>query len=863
MFAPRRIRFVFVLFALIAGWSAVAAADGKFVDRVYRDDDGEHRYVVYEPEGYSAEKKWPVLLFLHGAGERGNDGRKQLDEGLGRVLASRTEPFPFVVVFPQCEETRAPILSAWNSDAPDGRRAIAILDEVLKEYSIDEQRQCLTGWSMGGFGAADLAGAFPERWKSVAILSGGGVPRFPAALAKVPIWAFHGERDRVVLADESQKLVDALRAANGTPRYTRLPSGEHWIWTDVYRWDGLYRWLLDPTLDVEFPMQTSQPGQRPRVAADDDEEFVPALEIPEAVYLRMGNDMLTALAGSVPSKIPEDLLTGRIDDMYDSTTTQGRSFGIWFSNIRYSGKVTRAHVEAYRKDRLNIQLGLSDILIRIGRADVSGSGRSAVTGHIDVVIGHRAPVWLSIALEPYVENRKLRLRLIASRFDIPRDNWYVTSPAGVSTRGLGMTSEAVSSGLVNGLYGSKGRIEREVEAIVPGILAKLEENLDLTQAGEFLNSFWPLPVYQPRIQLWPQAVRTDEQGVSILFGLTAAAFEPENAPERPIVRSIAPIRLENLTPTSDLQLGLGTELLTPLTQMLIDDNVARVHLSDIPGESFQPLLDRSRLERAIPALKEFDPAAEIWAELILRRPLELVDAEDSLRAPPPDGAGNSASNGPKFRFEIPTTTIAFAVRNRSDEEWLPLAEFDVSLSQGAGFDVEKLDFVKRALTLELDSGFEVSARGRFLAENGVSDARLDESAIGELFRECWDRWLGSERQKDIEIPDIDFGVTRLRLASADWSPPYLYAQFTPPGIKITNGSDGPLEYQIRSADSPWSDTLTLAPGRSHEFEGPAGFLYRTRGRDGYKVFTLPAGSHSTYRRPSEGGAAQLFLTAEE
>src|SRR5690606_23209781 len=115
------------------------------------------------------------------------------------------------------------------------------------------------------------------------------------------------------------------------------------------------------------------------------------------------------------------------------------------------------------------QLGLRNAHLRIGGAYVSGKHHSAVTGPISIVIGHTRPAWLSFDVQPYVQDRQIKLHLLQTRFDIAHDNWWVSAPAGVSTRGLGMTDEAVSSGLVRGIYGAKYRIEREVQAVVPSL----------------------------------------------------------------------------------------------------------------------------------------------------------------------------------------------------------------------------------------------------------------------------------------------------------------------------------------------------------------------------------------------------------
>lgn len=151
------------LFLVVA--QAFAADDGKrgFVEKIFKDDAGEHKYVVFVPPSYSPSKPLPGILFLHGAGERGNDGRAHLNVGLGSMVNAREATFPAIVVFPQCENTRGRVLQGWLAGTPDADRALRILEQVEKDYRIDPKRRILTGWSMGGFGAWSIAAADPSR----------------------------------------------------------------------------------------------------------------------------------------------------------------------------------------------------------------------------------------------------------------------------------------------------------------------------------------------------------------------------------------------------------------------------------------------------------------------------------------------------------------------------------------------------------------------------------------------------------------------------------------------------------------------------------------------------------------------------
>ena len=132
-------RLLVVLALLNTVHQANAADDGKrgFVEKVFRDDAGEHRYVVFVPAAYSPNKTWPVVLFLHGAGERGTDGRVHLNVGLGPMVKAREANFPAIVVFPQCENKHGRALEGWLAGSADANRALRILEQVEKDCDRD------------------------------------------------------------------------------------------------------------------------------------------------------------------------------------------------------------------------------------------------------------------------------------------------------------------------------------------------------------------------------------------------------------------------------------------------------------------------------------------------------------------------------------------------------------------------------------------------------------------------------------------------------------------------------------------------------------------------------------------------------
>ncbi len=173
----RRIAFV-ALTLLVAGFETARAAATSteektgFLSRIHKDAEGnESKYVVFVPKAYaaaeSAEKRWPVIMFLHGAGERGDDGQKQVTVGLGPAIRRREAQFPFIAVFPQCL-----LNGRWQADSPDGQRAMAILTEVEKDFRADPDRVYLTGLSLGGMGTWSLGMKHPDRFAALVPVCG-------------------------------------------------------------------------------------------------------------------------------------------------------------------------------------------------------------------------------------------------------------------------------------------------------------------------------------------------------------------------------------------------------------------------------------------------------------------------------------------------------------------------------------------------------------------------------------------------------------------------------------------------------------------------------------------------------------------
>jgi predicted peptidase len=226
-----------VLLGVIVARAAVALETG-FINGVVKSGSNTMPYVVFVPREHTEEKEWPVILFLHGAGERGSDGFLQVRVGIGPQLWLNPRRFPCLVVMPQ-----APSAGDWSGKYND--LALRAMEEVIEKYHGDRNRLYLTGLSMGGFGTWDIAANYPERFAAIIPICGGGDPATAPQFKSLPIWVFHGGADNVVPPRFSRDMVAAIKAAgNITIQYTEYPGAGHNSWDRTYANRLVIEWLL-------------------------------------------------------------------------------------------------------------------------------------------------------------------------------------------------------------------------------------------------------------------------------------------------------------------------------------------------------------------------------------------------------------------------------------------------------------------------------------------------------------------------------------------------------------------------------------------------------------------------------------------
>ncbi|HEY8937446.1 MAG TPA: prolyl oligopeptidase family serine peptidase [Cyclobacteriaceae bacterium] len=206
-------------------------------------------YRFLKPRKIDGEKKYPLIIFFHGAGERGDDNEKNIKHIKDMVTNNGTRmKYPCFVIAPQCPE-KLKWIESYNAEftarpAKPMQQFITLLEKILKENPIDPSRIYVTGLSMGGFATWDLIARYPNKFAAAIPICGGGDEKTAPKIKHIPIWAFHGAKDTTVPPEKSRKMIKALQDAGGSPGYCEYPDVEHPSWVHAYKDPFLLTWLF-------------------------------------------------------------------------------------------------------------------------------------------------------------------------------------------------------------------------------------------------------------------------------------------------------------------------------------------------------------------------------------------------------------------------------------------------------------------------------------------------------------------------------------------------------------------------------------------------------------------------------------------
>jgi predicted peptidase len=225
-----------VLLCLVSILSAGAAEPKQSAAKLQKQVPIELDYLLYLPDDYDQKKEWPLVVFLHGAGERGDELDRVKIHGPPKLI-EQGKSFPAIVVSPQCSSG-----GWWSSQLLE---VSALIDEIVDKYNVDESRIYLTGLSMGGFGTWSLAAYAPDRFAAIMPICGGGERLVARALKDTPTWVFHGAKDPIVPLERSETMVEALKRMKGNVKFTIYPDALHDSWTETYDNPEVWDWLFE------------------------------------------------------------------------------------------------------------------------------------------------------------------------------------------------------------------------------------------------------------------------------------------------------------------------------------------------------------------------------------------------------------------------------------------------------------------------------------------------------------------------------------------------------------------------------------------------------------------------------------------
>ena len=271
-------------------------------------------YRIYFPKNYDPEKKYPLILFLHGVGQRGNDNQSQLKLGICEPFKNpNSEIYNCIVIAPQCPSNDKWINipgEGWDlycsydstkiTESASTAAVVELVRNVRDEEAVDDNRMYITGLSMGGFGTWDILVRHPRLFTAAMPLCGGADYRKASVIKDIPIWTFHGQQDQTVPCEGTERMVAELEKIGGNITYTPYPESGHGIWVEVYARDDIFPWLLSQKFSDRFPDEYEDYTDEPEDPIDP-EPVAPITTEPATDPKKKNSSCKSTVEGIVPA----------------------------------------------------------------------------------------------------------------------------------------------------------------------------------------------------------------------------------------------------------------------------------------------------------------------------------------------------------------------------------------------------------------------------------------------------------------------------------------------------------------------------------------------------------------------------------
>jgi len=757
-------------FDVVAQGGDAAPLPPGFQTRELVDETGSHRYLVFTPAQYDPSQKWPVLLFLHGAGERGQDTPILLAARLAVALEQKPD-LPFIAVFPQCEDRQGRALTGWSAASPDATRALKILNDVEADFSVDPQRRMLAGWSMGGYGAWSLAATFPEMWSSVLVLAGGAIddalPLQGLVQRKTPVWAISASSDPLIPFSRSEKLVQTLNEQGGNGHFTLLNSDDHDVSRTVFASPEVFKWMLNPESvaprQVDFSTVTPLPSRTKFY----DQHLVEPFVIADSLAMRLGNAPFHELARELPELLSSVPLTGQIDDIVKTVGRTGNEMTVRLSDIHFHCAVTRIWAHGISGGRLGLEVDFQPLELTIGRTTLDSTQHQARTGPIHIRIGVHKPAVLKLEVQPVIEQDGLQLRLLRTRFDFDNGNWYIQPPTDVEARSDRFTPDQLVTGIVGSLYEGKSELLDGILNVIPDLIKRAEDELKMREAPQLARLLSPLPVLVPDLRISPSFVRTDRDGVSVLCDMNVAVRHLPQQPDR----KLPSLHPSDIATGDQLEIEVMLDAVNAVSQLTVDQGQAQVNVLDISEEQFARFAQPTTLNELFPELKA---ASEDRFSTVLR----LVEPMTVIKSPHESAEGHVG-------IQLVSSLVALDVYRATPQESAASAVGTILFALNQPITIKlphREDASQTTMKLDWVDDCDVSfLRAAALHSDHVPQVNAERFEAN--FKEAWLAWGQANGSQEIPLTVLKVGKSSLRINA----------------LRVT---DQTLDLQLRTGNTP-------------------------------------------------------------